>query len=213
MTDARIILAVAAEADDEFVWSRLETLQAQMFAVGPVDIKLAYYGAEGPGQHVRPYVATHWVSDPAAMTDLIERAREQCICGCFVPIADILDHAAKEASVQAVVIIGDRFHGDAKAIAAKAKQLADAGTRLFVLQQGTSPGSERDFRRLAEASGGAFLQFNPHVERIAQRLPRLVEAITHFALGGLPALQAQDSEAAALLIEQMTTTKLPTRKG
>jgi len=186
MTDARIILAIAAEANDEFIWSRVETLQAEMFAAGPISVKLSYFGAEGPRQQVRPYMATRWVSDPNDMLDVIERARSECVCGCYVPITDILDHALNEESVQAIVIIGDQFHGDPKTVAAKAEQLAAAGTRVFVFQQGASAASERAFRRLTGATGGAFLQFNPHVERVAQRLPRMFEAITHCALGLLP---------------------------
>ena len=79
MSDARIVLAVAAEANDEFVWSQLETLQKQMFAVGPVNIKLAYFGAEGRGQHTRPYVATRWIDNPSSMLDAIAKARSQCV--------------------------------------------------------------------------------------------------------------------------------------
>ena len=211
MSDARIVLAVAAEANDEFVWSQLETLQKQMFAVGPVNIKLAYFGAEGRGQHTRPYVATRWIDNPSSMLDAIAKARSQCVCGCFVPITDIIDAALREESIQAIIIIGDQFHGEPRTIAAKAKQLAAAGTRLFVFQQGSSIPAEQAFRQLAEASDGAYFQFNPHVEKIAHRLPLFAEAISHFALGGLPALQAQESDAAAMLIEQMTTTKLPGR--
>jgi hypothetical protein len=180
-----------------------------MFAVGRVAIQLAYFGAEGPQQQVRPYVSTRWANNAEDILDLIDRARTQCVCGCYVPIGDILDHALQEESVQAVVIVGDRFHDQQDALVAKAKELAAAGTRLFVFQQGTSMASERAFRSLTEATDGAFFRFNPHVERIAQRLPRMVEAITHFTLGGLPALQAQDSEAAGMLLEQMTATKLP----
>jgi hypothetical protein len=204
MTDARIILAIAAEADDAFIWSSLRTLQASMFAAGPVDIKLAYFGAEGPQQRVRPYVSTGWAANSEDMIDLIDRARTQCVCGCYVPIGDILDCALEEESVQAVVVIGDRFHGDLKTVTAKARQLAAAGARLFVFQQGTSAAAERAFRSLTEATDGAYFRFNPHVERVAQRLPRMVEAITHFALGGLPALRVQDNETATLLLEQMT---------
>jgi hypothetical protein len=210
MTNARIILAIAVEADDEPWWHQLEALQAQMFAAGPVNVKLAYFGTESPQQQVRPYLSTRWVNNSEDLLDLIDRARTQCVCGCYVPIGDILDHALQEESVQAVVIVSDRFYGRQDALVAKAKELAAAGTRLFVFQQqGASTASEHAFRSLTEATNGAFFRFNPHVERVAQRLPRMVEAITHFALGGLPALQAQDNEAAGMLLEQMTTTKLP----
>jgi hypothetical protein len=33
--DARMILALAAEADDRFIWDRIRTIQTDMFAVGP----------------------------------------------------------------------------------------------------------------------------------------------------------------------------------
>ena len=40
--DARMILALAAEADDRFIWDRLKALQPEMFAAGPVAIKVAH---------------------------------------------------------------------------------------------------------------------------------------------------------------------------
>jgi hypothetical protein len=54
MNDApRLILALAAEADDEFIWDRLTDIKAEMFAAGPVQIKFAYFGREEASQ-VRP---------------------------------------------------------------------------------------------------------------------------------------------------------------
>ena len=89
---------------------------------------------------------------------------------------------------------------------ATAKQLRAAGTRLFLFQQGRSGSTERAFRILAETTGGAYFPFNPHVERIAERLPGMLEAVTHFAIGGMAALEARDSELAVLLLEQMNAT-------
>jgi hypothetical protein len=201
--EARVIVAVAAEADDEFIWSRLKMLP-ELFAAGPVAIRFGYFGAEG-ALSARPFIAMHWATDAGVLADLIDRGRARCICGCFVKIGDILDQALQEtrqAPVQAVVIIGDNFHGNLEA--ATAKQLRAAGTRLFFFQQGHSNSTEHAFRILAEATDGAYFRFNPYVERVAQRLPRMVEAITHFALGGLPALRDQDNETAILLLEQMT---------
>ena len=74
---------------------------------------------------------------------------------------------------------------------------------MFIFQQGTSAEAEHAFRALTEATDGAYFKFNAHVERIAQRLPRMVEEITHLALGGLPALQERGNETAMLLLEQM----------
>jgi hypothetical protein len=53
----RMILALAAEADDRFIWDWVVTLQTEMFAAGPVQIKFAYFGREGALQ-TRPYITT-----------------------------------------------------------------------------------------------------------------------------------------------------------
>src|SRR5262249_13436483 len=120
--------------------------------------------------------------------------------------SDVLEqalHETRQAPVRAVVIIGDRFHGDLDAAVATAKQLRAAGTRVFLLQ-GRSRSTEHAFRKLAEATGDAYHQFNPHIERLAERLPSMMEAITHYATAAKAALEARDDESANLLLEQMT---------
>jgi hypothetical protein len=194
--DARVILAVAAEANDDFIWNRLKTMKADMFAAGPVQIKFAYFGREGT-LATRPCITTHWVSDLDDMIELIDKGRAHCICGCYVNIGDIFAEALKEtkqAPVQAVVILGDVFHGDLDQAMAYAKQLGAAGTRLFLFRQDKSGWHSEDdvFKSLAEQSGGAFFKFNPAVERVAERLPDLLHAVTHFAIGGADALEALD---------------------
>jgi hypothetical protein len=201
----RMIVALAAEADDKFIWDRLKVLQPEMFAAGPVAIKFGYYGEEG-ALPTRPFITTHWATDADDLAELMEKGRAQCVCGCFVEVGDILEQALREtqqALVQAVVIVGDRFHGDLDAAIATARQLRAVGTRLFLFQQGRSSPSERAFKILAEVTDGAHFQFNPHIERIAERLPEMFEAVAHFAVGGMAALQARDNESAALLLEQM----------
>jgi hypothetical protein len=203
--DARMIIALAAEADDGFIWDRIKTLQTKMFAAGPVQIKFAYFGREGALQ-TRPYVATNWVTTADDMADMMDRGRAGCVCGCYVQIGDVLQHALQETRqgrVQAVVIVGDHFHGRLDNAVAIAKQLRAAGTRLLLLQQGRSGPTEDAFRILAEVTGGAYVQFNPHIERVAERLPGMLEAVAHFAIGGMAALEARDDESAVLLLEQM----------
>ena len=200
-----MILALAAEADDRFIWDRVRTIQTEMFAAGPVQIKFAYFGREGALQS-RPYITTSWVTDADDMADIMDRGRAGCVCGCYIQIGDILEQALQETRqgpVQAVVIVGDHFHGDLDDAVATAKQLRAAGTRLFLFQQGRSDPTERAFKILAEVTGGAYFPFNPHIERVAERLPGMLEAITHFAIGGMAALEARDNELAVLLLEQM----------
>ena len=208
--DARVILALAAEADDEFIWDRLKDIQVEMFAAGPVQIKFAYFGREGALQ-TRPCITTRWITDADDMREIMDRGRAGCVCGCFVDVADILAQALQEAQrgpVQAVVIVGDHFHGNFDRAVATAKQLRKAGVRLFLFQQATDGSAcPQAFKELAEATGGAFFQFNPHVERVAERLPGFLEAVTHFAIGGTGALAAQNNESALLLLEQMEATR------
>jgi hypothetical protein len=203
--DARMIVVLAAEADDKFIWDRLKVLQSEMFAAGPVQIKFAYFGREGALQ-TRPCITTNWVTDADDMADIMDRGRAGCVCGCYVEIGNILEQALQETRqgpVQAVVIVGDHFHGDLDAAIAAAKQLRAAGTRLFLFQQGRSDPTERAFRILAEVTGGAYFPFNPHIERVAERLPGMLEAVTHFVIGGMSALEARDDESAVSLLEQM----------
>jgi hypothetical protein len=207
---ARVILALAAEANDKFIWNHLKVIQAEMFGTGPVSIKFAYYGAED-GRQIRPFITTQWIVDPDDMAEVMERGRAQCVCGCFIDVGDILAAALKEnqdGPVQAVIIIGDHFHGDLNAAIARAKQLRAAGTRLFLFQQGCSNETEEAFRTLAEHTSGAYFKFQPTIERIAETLPPLLEAVTHFAISGMYALAEANNASANLLMEQMSDESL-----
>lgn len=210
MNDPRVILAVAAEADDDFIWSQVKAIQAKMFAAGPVSIKFAYFGIEGTGQ-TRPLISERWVTNAGDMVDLMDRGRAGCVCGCYVNIGDVLVATLEEtrkAPVQALVIVGDRFHGDFDEAITRAKQLRAEGTRLFLFQQSRSSKVKSDsqdaFRDLAQQTDGAYFQFNPAVERVAERIPGILEAVTHFAIGGVPLLKALDNQSAALLLEQIS---------
>lgn len=209
----RMILAVATETDDatQFIWERLENMQANLFAAGPISIKFAYFGRENP-QQVRPFSATEWVTNTHDMRRIMDRARKCCVCGCFINVDDILEHALHEAQqgpVQAVVIVGDYFRGDV--VNAVAKKLRSAGTRLFLfrpIRGDRGLRSSERLRILAEMTGGAFIEFNPYIEVIAEQLPTTLEALAHFTIGGIEALEQQatqhDNDAAVLLLEQMT---------
>src|SRR5262249_53333474 len=123
---------------------------------------------EGPLQTRRPCITTNWITDADDFADIVDRGRAGCVCGCFIEVGDILKQALRETRqgpVQAVVIVGD-FHGDLDAAVATAKKLRAAGTRVFLFQQGRSGRTEDAFRALAQVTGGAYHQFNPHVEQV-----------------------------------------------
>jgi len=181
-----------------------------MFAAGPVSIKFAYFGEEGARER-RPFMSTRWATDPDDMQALLDHARSRCVCGCYVDIDSILAEAVKETKqepVRVVIVIADHFHGDRDEAQARARQLHAAGTRLFVFQQGNRISAHNDVLKiLAETTGGAFFEFNPAVERIADRLLRLLDAVTHYAIGGTDALEALANQPASLLLEQINRSR------
>jgi hypothetical protein len=168
-----------------------------------VAIKFSYFGAEG-SRTSRPLVSTRWAFDQDDMHDLLEHARHNCVCGCFVHIDDILADALREREqgpMPAVMIFGDRFSGNHETALEQARQLYAAGTRVFIFAEtGKSIGGGK---AIAEAGGGACIAYNPAIERIAGRLPQLGSAISHYAIGGPDALEALADQSAILLLEQM----------
>jgi hypothetical protein len=201
---ARVILALATENPNDAIWSRIRMLADEIFAA-PVAYKFAYYGREGAGQTRRPCIATEWVVTTDDWTDIVDQARSNCVCGCFMATDDFLAQALREAQqapVQAIVVLGG-FHGKLDDAIATAKLLRAVGTRVFCFQQDRSSSTERAFRALAEIGGGAFYRINPHVDMVAERLPSMLEAVTHYATGGKAALETRDDESANLLLEQI----------
>jgi hypothetical protein len=85
----RMIVALAAEADDQLVWDQVRTLQPELFAAGPISVKFAYFDAEGALDTTRPYVATRWVTDADDMVDIMDHGRAGCVCGCYCSIFGI----------------------------------------------------------------------------------------------------------------------------
>ena len=204
---ARVIVAVAAEGEDEFIWSRLKMLP-ELFAAGPVAIRVGFFGAEG-ARSSRPFMVSRWTTNPDDLADLLDKARTRCVCGCYIKVSSILEQALRETQqgpLRAVVIIGNSFYGDFEAAMATAEQLRAAGTRLFLFQQGRSTSTQQAFRALAEATGGAFFQVNSHVEQAHRTTAGMLEAVAHFTLGGMSALEARGDEAASLLLEQMNAS-------
>ena len=197
----RVILALATETNAEFVWDQIKTFP--MFAGGPL-VKFGFFGREGAGL-VRPYITTRWATNAADLAVLVDHGRVGCVCGCYVPIGDIFEHALREPEPVAVVaVIGDRFYGDFNAAVAAVRQLRARGTSVVFL----SRQADAKLTRIAAAVGGTVLSLPPPaVERIAQRLPEGLEAVAHFAVGDAKALEALGTEPAVLLLEQIKQRK------
>lgn len=105
------------------------------------------------------------------------------------------------------MIIGDDFNVGEDNALVRAKQLHAAGVRLFLFRQCIRASRQNVgadiFRALAKTTNGALFEFNPAIERVAERLPHMFGAVAHYAIGGPAALRALASDSATLLLEQM----------
>ena len=190
----RVILAVASMADDAYMWETLKGTQAAMFEAGPVSIKLAFFGLEKAGGH-RPCITSRWVNDPDDMDGLIDKARAKCVCGCFVNIADIFTAALqeKEPVKQIVILDPPLSNWGANEAMARADELHAKGIKVFIFRKAAethATWADQPFVELAERTGGAYIKFNPSVERVAERLPHLLKAVAQYAIGGVEAVKA-----------------------
>jgi hypothetical protein len=214
MSDARVIVANACENRDGLIWTRLEAIVPELFAAGPVAIKLCYYAAEDD-HRIRPMMSTRWSTDPDDLAELIAHGRRNCFCGCYLNIANILAAAVEESKqgpIQAVVVIGDGFHDDRKTVAGYVEQLRARGASLFMFEQAIDrqeTSASIAYRNLAEQTGGAYLRFIESVERVSERLPDLLRSVAHYTVGGTAALESLDNEAATLLLEQLSANQIP----
>ena len=102
---ARVLFAVAAEGDDEYIWSRLKMLP-ELFAAGPVAIRVGFFGAEGT-RSSRPFMVSRWTTNPADLADLLQKARTRCICGCYV---NGQQHSRAGAAGDAAGAVASRGH-------------------------------------------------------------------------------------------------------
>jgi len=120
-------------------------------------------------------------------------------------LVKVLRHAAHEgrrARAAVLVFVGDAFEEDEEAALVAAGDLALAGVKAFMFQEGQNPAAGRVFREVARLTGGAYSSFDAGA---ARRLEALLRAAAAYAAGGRGALklQADRSEAARLLLRQV----------
>jgi hypothetical protein len=125
--------------------------------------------------------------------------------GGATQIGRVLAHArdeARRARVGALVFVGDAMEEKIDRLAATAGELAIAGVKAFMFQEGDDPEVARAFAEIARLTGGAHGAFDAGA---AQRLEALLRAAAAYAAGGRAALEAQAAgdDAARLLLRQM----------
>ncbi len=199
-TRGRLIFALDATMSRQATWDLAQKLQGKMFEaaakVGGLDVPLIYF------RGLNECRASKFVSGGAGLADLMSRIS---VRGGLTQLRKVLNHAgveAKNAKVGALVYVGDAMEEGIDEILHAAGELALAGVKAFMFQEGEDPLARRAFQEVARLTGGAYGSFDAGA---AARLEALLRAAAAYAAGGRKALEAlarEDAEARPLL-EQM----------
>ena len=101
----------------------------------------------------------------------------------------MLAHArdeARRAKVGALVFVGDAMEEGVDPLMRIAGELALAGVKAFMFQEGDDPAARRAFQEIARLTGGAYGAFDAGA---AARLEALLRAAAAYAAGGRAALE------------------------
>jgi hypothetical protein len=196
----RLIFALDATMSRQATWDLAQTLQARMFQVaadlGGLDVQLVYF------RGFRECRASKFVSGGQGLADLMSKIE---VRGGATQIGRVLAHARDEArrgKIGALIFVGDAMEENMDGLLATAGELALAGVKTFMFQEGEDAGASRAFREIARLTGGAYGAFDASA---AHRLEGLLRAAAAYAAGGRAGLEAQalKEDAARLLLQQM----------
>jgi hypothetical protein len=196
----RLIFALDATMSRQATWDLAQTLQARMFQVaadlGGLDVQLVYF------RGFRECRASKFVSGGQGLADLMSKIE---VRGGATQIGRVLAHARDEArrgKIGALIFVGDAMEENIDGLLATAGELALAGVKAFMFQEGEDAVAARAFREIARLSGGAYGAFDVNA---AHRLEGLLRAAAAYAAGGRAGLEAQalKDDAARLLLQQM----------
>ncbi len=117
----------------------------------------------------------------------------------------VLVHAlreAKTARVGALVFVGDAMEESSEDVLSAAGQLALAGVKAFMFQEGDDRAARVAFQDIARLTGGAYGAFDAGA---ADRLAALLRAAAAYAAGGKGAMEALARREASVrpLLAQM----------
>jgi hypothetical protein len=196
----RLIFALDATMSRQATWDLAQNLQARMFqaaaGLGGLDIQLVYFRGFNECR------ASPFVSGGQGLGALMAKID---VRGGTTQIGKVLAHArneARRAKIGALVYIGDAMEESLDGLLATAGELALAGLKAFMFQEGEDANAARAFQEIARLTGGAYGAFNAGA---AHRLEALLRAAAAYAAGGKAGLEAQalKEETARLLLRQM----------
>ena len=193
----RLIFALDATMSRQATWDLAQSLQGRMFeaaaGVGGLDVQLVYFRGMGECR------ASKFVSGGQGLAALMSGIT---VRGGTTQLRKVLVHArdeAKAAKVGALVFVGDAMEEGIDEVLQVAGELALAGVKAFLFQEGADPIARRAFQEIARLTGGAYGAFDAGA---AARLEALLRAAAAYAAGGRGALEAlarRDAHARPLL--------------
>ncbi len=195
----RMIFALDATMSRQPTWDLAQGLQGKMFqaaaGLGGLDVQLVYFRGFGECR------ASRFVSGGEGLAALMSRIS---VRGGPTQLGKVLAHTrdeARRAKVGALVFVGDAMEEDRDTLLGLAGELALAGVKAFMFQEGGDPDARRAFQEIARLTDGAYSAFDTGA---AARLEALLRAAAAYASGGRAALEAQaigDGHARALLAQ------------
>jgi hypothetical protein len=196
----RLIFALDATMSRQATWDLAQSLQGRMFeaagGIGGLDVQLVYFRGMGECR------ASRFVSGGQGLAALMAGIS---VRGGTTQLRKVLVHArdeAKAGKVGALVFVGDAMEEGIDEVLQVAGELALAGVKAFMFQEGGDAVARRAFQEIARLTGGAYGAFDAGA---AARLEALLRAAAAYAAGGRAALEAlarRDARARPLL-EQM----------
>lgn len=173
----KLLFSMDATASREATWDIAQDLTQSMFdqIPGGLKIALAYHG----GGRLKE------VSEFRSDVQYFKKKVSEVSCDPgTTALCEILDHAANERGLSALIYIGDAYEeGDYKALA---RELKLRKIPCFFFLEGQDPTAKRAFSEIAEITSGAVFPFDmASLEKAKARL----DAIAAFAAGGMQLLK------------------------
>ncbi len=194
---ARLVFALDATMSRQPTWDLACRVQGEMFAtaadVGGLSVQLVYFRGFDECRSSR------WVVEPRALTDLMTRI------GCrggHTQIGRVLRHVRNEtanASVKALVYVGDAMEEPIDDLCAVAGELGLLGVKAFMFHEGADPVAARAFQEVARLTGGAYARFDASAPHSLAGLLRAAAAYASGGVAGLERLASRETDARKLL--------------
>jgi hypothetical protein len=194
----RLVFAMDATMSRQPTWDTALSIQGQMFMeakkAGGLSVQLVYFRGFNECR------ASKWVDDPETMARLMTKV--DCRGG-NTQIGRVLTHVKAEAAktkMNAVIFVGDACEENVDTLCNQAGEIGLLGVPLFMFQEGGDGVAERAFKEIAKLTRGAYFKLDAASPKV---LAELLGAVAAYASGGKKALEAQGSNTARALLQQL----------